>query len=37
VRRFLREREALVAALADDPVARWNHPAWWIARCWVKK
>ena len=32
LRRFLREREALVAALADDPVARWNHPAWWIAR-----
>jgi 16S rRNA (cytosine967-C5)-methyltransferase len=32
LRRFLREREALVAALADDPLARWNHPAWWIAR-----
>lgn len=32
LRRFLRERDALVAALADDPLARWNHPAWWIAR-----
>lgn len=32
LRRFLREREALVAATDDDPVARWNHPAWWIAR-----
>jgi len=32
LRRFLRERDAHVAALADDPVARWNHPAWWIAR-----
>jgi 16S rRNA (cytosine967-C5)-methyltransferase len=32
LRRFLRERDALVAALASDPLARWNHPAWWIAR-----
>jgi 16S rRNA (cytosine967-C5)-methyltransferase len=32
LRRFLRERDALVAATDDDPVARWNHPAWWIAR-----
>jgi 16S rRNA (cytosine967-C5)-methyltransferase len=32
LRRFLREREALEAALADDAPARWNHPAWWIAR-----
>jgi 16S rRNA (cytosine967-C5)-methyltransferase len=32
LRRFLREREALVAATDTDPVARWNHPAWWIAR-----
>jgi 16S rRNA (cytosine967-C5)-methyltransferase len=30
MRRFLREREALLAALADDPQARWNHPAWWV-------
>lgn len=32
LRRFLREREALVAQTDADPVARWNHPAWWIAR-----
>ena len=32
LRRFLRERSALVAATDTDPVARWNHPAWWIAR-----
>lgn len=30
LRRFLRERAALVAATDDDPVARWNHPRWWI-------
>jgi 16S rRNA (cytosine967-C5)-methyltransferase len=30
LRRFLREREALVAASDSDPVARWNHPQWWI-------
>lgn len=32
LRRFLRERAALLAASERDPVARWNHPAWWIAR-----
>ena len=32
LRRFLRERAALVAQTEADPVARWNHPAWWIAR-----
>jgi 16S rRNA (cytosine967-C5)-methyltransferase len=32
LRRFLRERDALVAATDADPVARWNHPAWWIRR-----
>ena len=32
LRRFLREREVLVALTDDSPVARWNHPAWWIAR-----
>jgi 16S rRNA (cytosine967-C5)-methyltransferase len=32
LRRFLRERDALVAATDADPVARWNHPKWWIAR-----
>jgi 16S rRNA (cytosine967-C5)-methyltransferase len=32
LRRFLREREALVASTDSDPVARWNHPSWWIKR-----
>jgi len=32
LRRFLRERDALVARTGDDPLARWNHPQWWIAR-----
>lgn len=32
LRRFLRERDALVQATDADPVARWNHPAWWIER-----
>ena len=32
LRRFLREREALVSATDALPEARWNHPAWWIER-----
>ncbi len=32
LRRFLRERNALVTASDRDPVARWNHPRWWIER-----
>jgi 16S rRNA (cytosine967-C5)-methyltransferase len=32
LRRFLRERAHLLQALENDPVARWNHPAWWIDR-----
>jgi 16S rRNA (cytosine967-C5)-methyltransferase len=32
LRRFLRERAALVGATERDPVARWNHPRWWIDR-----
>ncbi|MDR7096944.1 16S rRNA (cytosine(967)-C(5))-methyltransferase RsmB [Hydrogenophaga laconesensis] len=32
LRRFLRERDALLPAVAADPVARWNHPLWWIER-----
>ena len=32
LRRYLREREALEAAVATDAVARWSHPRWWIAR-----
>lgn len=32
LRRFLREREALVDATAREPMAQWNHPRWWIDR-----
>ncbi len=32
LRRFLREREALVSQTDADPVALWNHPLWWIKR-----
>jgi len=32
LRRFLRERDALVAQTDADPQARWNHPLWWIER-----
>lgn len=32
LRRFLRERDALVAATDKDSLARWNHPQWWLDR-----
>src|SRR5450755_149228 len=32
LRRFVRERDAVVAAAMRDPLARWNHPAWWLDR-----
>jgi 16S rRNA (cytosine967-C5)-methyltransferase len=32
LRRFLREREALVAAAERTPAAAFNHPPWWIDR-----
>lgn len=32
LRRFLRERDALVTATNDRPTAKWNHPDWWITR-----
>jgi len=32
LRRFLREREALIAATDHDPQSQWNHPVWWIER-----
>jgi 16S rRNA (cytosine967-C5)-methyltransferase len=32
LRRFLRERDALVAATSQEPLALWNHPRWWIDR-----
>jgi 16S rRNA (cytosine967-C5)-methyltransferase len=30
LRSFLREREALLAEVQSNPVARFNYPAWWI-------
>jgi 16S rRNA (cytosine967-C5)-methyltransferase len=30
LRRFLREREALLAEVLQQPQARWNYPQWWI-------
>ncbi|MBO1111556.1 16S rRNA (cytosine(967)-C(5))-methyltransferase RsmB [Bordetella petrii] len=30
LRRFLRERAELEAAVAGQPEVRWNHPAWWV-------
>jgi 16S rRNA (cytosine967-C5)-methyltransferase len=32
LRRFLRERDALVSQTDRDQVARWNHPQWWLER-----
>ncbi len=32
LRRFLREREDLVAETDNDPQAHWNHPRWWVER-----
>ena len=32
LRRFQREREALLAKIANQPEARYEHPAWWVAR-----
>jgi 16S rRNA (cytosine967-C5)-methyltransferase len=32
LRRFLREREDMVAVCDEDPLARWNHPLWWVER-----
>ena len=32
LRRFLRERDALLAAVGDRPEARWNFPQWWISQ-----
>jgi 16S rRNA (cytosine967-C5)-methyltransferase len=32
LRNFLRRREELLALADADPVAHWQHPAWWIAR-----
>jgi 16S rRNA (cytosine967-C5)-methyltransferase len=32
LRRFGRERDAIVAEALRDPLARFNHPAWWLDR-----
>ena len=32
LRRFLRQRAQLMREIQDDPVARWNHPLWWLRR-----
>ena len=32
LRRYLREQDELVAMALRDPVARFNHPPWWIER-----
>jgi 16S rRNA (cytosine967-C5)-methyltransferase len=32
LRRFVRERDALVAAALREPLARFNHPDWWLDR-----
>ena len=32
LRRFLRERACLVAQSDPVPLARWNHPEWWVNR-----
>ena len=32
LRRFLRERDALQQAIAQDLQAQWNHPRWWVQR-----
>ncbi|MCM0043892.1 MAG: 16S rRNA (cytosine(967)-C(5))-methyltransferase RsmB [Burkholderiaceae bacterium] len=30
LRRFLRERATLLAAVMQDDEARWNYPSWWV-------
>ena len=32
LRRFMREREMLVAQTGSDVLAQWNHPRWWVER-----
>ena len=32
LRRFVRERDAIVEAACRDPVAQHNHPVWWVER-----
>ena len=37
LRRFLRERGAMIAITDRDPVAVWNHPTWWIKRIQLER
>jgi 16S rRNA (cytosine967-C5)-methyltransferase len=30
LRNYLRERDAILAQALEDPVAKWNHPGWWV-------
>jgi 16S rRNA (cytosine967-C5)-methyltransferase len=32
LRRFFRERDALIREVQDQPEALWNYPSWWIRR-----
>ena len=32
LRRFLRERDAIMDSLANNSEAVWNHPSWWVRR-----
>lgn len=32
LRRYLRERPAILAQAMEDPVAQYNHPRWWVGR-----
>ncbi|ROT44909.1 16S rRNA (cytosine(967)-C(5))-methyltransferase RsmB [Pusillimonas sp. NJUB218] len=32
LRRFTREREAILTRARGNPEARWNHPNWWVRR-----
>lgn len=32
LRRFLREQASLLQLVLQEPLARWNHPAWWVRR-----
>ncbi len=32
LRRFLRERDALLATALQQDLAQWNHPVWWLQR-----
>ena len=40
LRRFVRDRVPLLAEIADDPVARFDHPDWWLralAKAWPRQ